>query len=235
MAHEGTEARALHFACDALDFSLARQCLDEGADPNGTDSLEGYGFTPLFLTARAGHVGLTTLLLDRGADVDKPTLNKAWTPLYIASCAGQSMWQRCSLTAARTSKKRTPTAKRLCSPHAPRAISTRRRCSSTAVPTSIERDKAARLLSSSRAGEATLTWCGFCSNAAPTLTGTTARRRSGSRARTTAPTRRGHASITVLTSTEWTSAVVRRCKSPLSLATSTRRAFASSAAPILTR
>ena len=52
----------LHEACSSGFLSSARKFLDKGASPAMTDNL---GRTPLFIAARAGHLALVQLLLER--------------------------------------------------------------------------------------------------------------------------------------------------------------------------
>ena len=59
--------------------------LDKGAEVDRAN--ERRYATPLFIACQEGHVEAARLLLEKGADVNRPT-EKGWTPLFIACWKG---------------------------------------------------------------------------------------------------------------------------------------------------
>lgn len=83
LAAAGSDAASdrLDRAVSQRDAALVRVELDKGVDPNrkNPDKL-----TPLHLAARQGHLEISRLLLEKGADPDRMQDTTARTPLHLA-------------------------------------------------------------------------------------------------------------------------------------------------------
>jgi Ankyrin repeats (many copies)/Ankyrin repeats (3 copies) len=72
---------ALGRAAAAGQADVVRQALAQGSSPDAPD----YGFTPLMIAARRGHVVTMTVLIDAGADVNaNDRAVNGWTPIMHA-------------------------------------------------------------------------------------------------------------------------------------------------------
>mmetsp|Transcript_14779 Transcript_14779/g.45827 ORF Transcript_14779/g.45827 Transcript_14779/m.45827 type:complete len:417 (-) Transcript_14779:40-1290(-) len=76
---------ALRRACFSGRVMDAQHSVDGGAD---IEAIDEFGGTPLIISSRRGHVGVATLLLDRGASIDR--LGKYGTALHAACGRGYS-------------------------------------------------------------------------------------------------------------------------------------------------
>jgi ankyrin repeat protein len=73
----------LHQAAGRNDIDTAKKLLDQGADVNERNRLNGA--TALKAASSQGNVDMVKLLLDRGADVNLASGNQGWTPLSNAA------------------------------------------------------------------------------------------------------------------------------------------------------
>jgi ankyrin repeat protein len=78
----------LHQAAGRNDINTATKLLDQGADVNERNKLNGS--TALKVASSQGNVEMVKLLLDRGADVNLASGNMGWTALSNAAWTGQT-------------------------------------------------------------------------------------------------------------------------------------------------
>lgn len=72
----------LHKACEKSDIQAVKQHLDAGADVNDKDDK---GFAPLVYACGEGHVELSELLIDKGANMHVKAGCPASSPLHAAA------------------------------------------------------------------------------------------------------------------------------------------------------
>ena len=82
---EGDGSTALHWAAYQDNLPLATMLLKAHANVNAATRLEA--LTPLFMACQNGDAAMITLLLDNGADANKPN-SLGTTPLMIAASSG---------------------------------------------------------------------------------------------------------------------------------------------------
>jgi ankyrin repeat protein len=78
----------LHQAAGSNDINTATKLLDQGADVNEKNKLNGS--TALKVASSQGNIDMVKLLLDRGADVNLASGNMGWTALSNAAWTGQT-------------------------------------------------------------------------------------------------------------------------------------------------
>ena len=79
----------LHLAARSGDIESAERLLEKADDRELIGTPDDHGFTPLYHTAMFGNVAVMSLLLRRGADIQKADLG-GLSPLHIACEKGRA-------------------------------------------------------------------------------------------------------------------------------------------------